>query len=165
MLAFLLMLAGPPGVAAQQLDDRAAPRRPGQRPGRPALGAARRQMLQQRIFARFMDRATVRLGLTADGRQRLEQVVLTNEGQRRELARQARALRSELARASADANTPDSQFDRLLRQMGELRARELDLWRSEQTDLAGVLTPRQRAQFLAMRLEFFEMVQRARQAR
>ncbi len=43
--------------------------------------------------------------------------------------------------------------------------RDLALWQSEQAQLATVLTPRQRAQFMAMRLEFAELVQRMRQQR
>ena len=161
MLALLLLLAGPWGLAAQRGDDLPVARSGVMRPG----PGGRRQMLQQRVIARFMDRVSLRLGLDPGERQRLEQVLRSDEAERRGLAREARDVRLQLVRAAADAGTPDREFDRLLGRMGDLRARDLELWRREQSQLATVLTPRQRAQFMAMRLEFLEMVQRARSAR
>jgi hypothetical protein len=157
MLACLL-LVGPWGLAAQQPGDVPAARPRALRQG-PAL---RRQMLQQRVVARFMDRVSQRLALDAGQRQRLEQVLRSNEVERRALTREARDVRVQLERAASDPSTPDRQYDELLTRMGDLRARDLDLWRHEQAQLATVLTARQRAQFMAMRLEFLEMVQRAR---
>ncbi len=163
MLALLLVLAGSWGLAGQDREDAAA-----RRPLRPALRqgpAGRRQLLQQRVVGRFMDRVTVRLGLDANQRQRLEQVLRDNEATRRVLAREARAVRTQLVRSAANPATSDQELERLMGQMSDLRARDLEVWRDEQAQLARVLTPRQRAQFMAMRLEFFEMVQRARQTR
>ncbi len=152
----------------------------GQRPGpfsveRPPRGAGmrqlppgaaqRRQRLQQQVFARFMDRAQQRLGLSPADRVRLEQVIRANEAQRRELAREARAVRQQLNAAARDPATPQSEYDRLLGQVAELRQRDLALWRNEQAQLATVLNPRQRAQFMAMRMEFAELEQRMRQQR
>jgi len=130
-----------------------------------APGALRRQQLQQQVFARFMDRAAQRLGLAPADRQRLEQVIRTNDVQRRQLAREARTVRQELAAASRDPATPQGEYARLLDEMSDLRGRDLALWRGEQAQLATVLTPRQRAQFMAMRLEFYELVQRMRERR
>jgi hypothetical protein len=92
-------------------------------------------------------------------------VVAANEVRRRDLAREARLLRQQLAAASRDASTPRAEYDRLLGGMADLRARDLELWRAEQAQLGQVLTPRQQAQVMAMRLEFFERVQRLREQR
>ncbi len=169
MAALLALLLAPATALAQRpgpfsverpLRAHAATR---QRP--PGAALMRRQQLQQQVFARFMDRAQQRLGLSAAERQRLEQVVRANEVQRRELAREARQVRQQLNVAARDPNTPQAEYDRLLAQVAELRQRDLALWREEQAQLATVLNPRQRAQFMAMRMEFAEMVQRMRQQR
>ena len=161
MLLSVMLLATPLAAAAQ---------RPGVfRPRRPVVagapGALRRQALQQEVFVRFMDRVSERLALTPVTRQRLEQVLRANNVRRRGLAQEARATRRDLVAATADPNTPSAEYDRLLGRMADLRARDLDLWRSEQAELRQVLTPRQRAQLMAMRLDLAEMMQRARQAR
>ncbi len=164
----LVLLLAPVALAAQNPapipQDRPLPAMTGRGPQGPG-GAARRQRLQQMVFARFMDRAAQRLQLSAGDRQRLEQVLKDNEAQRRELAREARSVRQQLVAATGDPATPTPEFERLLNRMGDLRARDLQLWRDEQARLGAVLSPRQRAQFMAMRLEFTEMVQRMRQQR
>ncbi len=162
MLLGLLLLATPVAAAAQR-PEVFRPRR-GAGLGRPGPAAMRRQALQQQVFARFMDRVSTRLQLDPAARQRLEQVLRANAVRRRELAREAREARRDLVAAAADPNTPPADFDRLLGRMADLRARDLDLWRSEQADLGRVLTPRQRAQLMAMQMDLLEMMQRARQA-
>ncbi len=170
LLAALLVLPLAPATALAQrpgpFSIERPPRAPGAaRPGQRGVGALRRQQLQQQVFTRFMDRAQQRLGLSAADRQRLEQVIRANEVQRRELAREARQVRQQLNVAARDPSTPQSEYDRLLAQVADLRQRDLALWRDEQAQLATVLNPRQRAQFMAMRMEFAEMVQRMRQQR
>ncbi|MBX6363777.1 MAG: Spy/CpxP family protein refolding chaperone [Gemmatimonadetes bacterium] len=112
-----------------------------------------------------MDRVTERLRLDASQRRRLEDVLRQNEGRRRALAREAGALRQQLTQAADDPGVSDAELQRMLDQMADLRRRELDLWRDEQHALATVLNPRQRARFMVMRLQFTEMVQRARRER
>ncbi len=163
----LALLLAPPALLAQQPGPFSAEpplRGLGARQG-PRGAALRRQQLQQQVFARFMDRAQQRLGLSPTDRQRLEQVIRANEVQRRQLAWEARMVRQQLTAAARDPNTPQADYDRLLARVADLRERDLALWRSEQTQLATVLTPRQRAQFMAMRMEFAELVQRMRQRR
>jgi len=168
LLVAALALLPPAALLAQQPgpfpQDRALPARAGPGLQRPDA-AARRQRLQQMVNARFMDRATQKLGLNAADRQRLEEVLRQNDAQRRQLTREARGVRQELVTASNDPATAPADFERLLSRMDDLRARDLQLWRDEQARLGTVLTPRQRAQFMAMRLEFTEMVQRMRQQR
>ncbi len=162
----LALLLAPPASAQQPGPfSRERPLRGlGPRQG-PRGAMLRRQQLQQQVFARFMDRAQQRLGLSPADRQRLEQVIRANEVQRRQLAREARTVRQQLNLAARDPATPQGEYDRLLGQVAELRQRDLALWRTEQAQLATVLSPRQRAQFMAMRMEFAELVQRMRQQR
>ncbi len=164
----LALLLAPTAAPAQQPPGPFSVERPLRGPGArqgPGAAALRRQQLQQQVAARFMDRAQQRLGLSPADRQRLEQVIRANEVQRRELAREARQVRRQLVLATHDSTTPPAAYDRLLARVAELRQRDLALWQSEQAQLATVLTPRQRAQFMAMRLEFAELVQRMRQQR
>lgn len=137
---------------------------PAQR-GLPMVAGERRQELRQQVFVRFMDRASQRLALSAGQRARVEQVLLRSEGERAELARQAREVRRSLVLAGRDSGTPQQEYDRLLQRMTDLRAQELSLWEREQAELGQILNPRQRAQLLAMRLELFERVQRMREQR
>lgn len=132
---------------------------------RAAPDVGQRQALQRELFNRFMNRASNRLGLTPEESQRLRGVVAMHDRRRRDLAQEARVVRTELAHANADPSTPPAEYDRLLARMADLRARDLDLWRTEQAELGQVLNPRQRAQFMAMRLEFFDRVQRMREQR
>lgn len=146
----LTLLLLPAGARAQAVAPRNAPER---------------RALQARVVDRFMDRVAERLRLDASRRRRLEDVLRQNEGRRRALAREAGALRQRLVRAADDPGVSDAELQRMLDQMADLRRRELDLWRDEQRSLATVLDARQRARFMVMRLQFTEMVQRARRER
>jgi hypothetical protein len=57
-------------------------------------------------------------------------------------------LRGRIYRAARNPATSDAEFMRLLSEHEALRAREHDLWGRDQEQLAGILNPRQRAQFL-----------------
>lgn len=125
----------------------------------------RRAALQAQVLDRFMDRVSARLQLDPDQRIRLEQVLHENEVKRRSLQEDAAALRRQLGDAIRDPDTRPADFDRLLGRMGDLRARDARLWRDEQSALAHVLSPRQRAEFVGLRMQFYEMVQRLRRQR
>ena len=60
--------------------------------------------------------------------------------------------------ASRDSSTPDGQFRQLLSDMTSLRQKEEDLWKSDQDELARILTPRQHARFVFMWLRFNEQI-------
>ena len=162
-LPLLLILLAPAAARAQRAPDMLPG--PAQYRQAPLQELVRRRELQQQLFRRFMRQASLRLGLDPQQQQQLVRVVAANEVRRRDLAREARLLRQQLASASRDTATPQAEYDRLLGRMAELRARDLELWRGEQAQLGQVLTPRQQAQFMAMRLEFFERVQRLRERR
>jgi Spy/CpxP family protein refolding chaperone len=126
--------------------------------------ATRRGQLERQVLARFVDRAARELELDAGGRARLERVLRTSVEQRRALAEDATRLRQELSRALRDPATPDREFERLLAELAELRAREAGLWREEQEALAAVLTPRQRARFLLISARVNERIRALRGA-
>ncbi len=128
-------------------------------------GDPRRAALQAQILDRFMDRVSQRLQLDGGQRTRLEQVLRANETRRRELQRDAGALRRRLADAIRDPATRPGEFEHLLDGMADLRTRDARLWRDEQAALAQVLNPRQRAEFVGLRVQFYEMVQRLRRER
>jgi hypothetical protein len=118
--------------------------------------------LQAQVYSTFMDRATERMRLAGTNRGRLETLMRENEDRRVALGRESAELYRQLAYALSVRSTSDAEFTRLLDRVTELRQRELDLWRAEQTALARVLTPRQRAEFMGLRAEFFERVQALR---
>ncbi|HEX7090279.1 MAG TPA: hypothetical protein VF192_09085 [Longimicrobiales bacterium] len=127
--------------------------------------STRRGQLERQILSRFLDRAARELELDAAGRARLEGVLRTSVEQRRAIAREAARLRQALNRALRDPATPDAEFERLLDELAELRAREIRLWREEQDALAGALTPRQRARFMVMSARLNERIRALRAAR
>ncbi|MEJ2678130.1 MAG: periplasmic heavy metal sensor [Gemmatimonadota bacterium] len=130
-------------------------------PGRPMMQNDRAR-LQQRIHARFMQVLTQRLQL--DDRQR-EQVseILQNDMQARiEIARKSMQARHRLATAAADTTTNPATLQALLDEMDSLRQQETALAAREDSALATVLTPRQRAEFIILRTRFNERVRQIR---
>ena len=119
---------------------------------------ARRQMLQGEIVQRFMERATIELGLDQPTRARLAQQLRRSGEQRRALAQSTTQLRLRMLAASRDSSTSDGQFRQLLSDMTSLRQKEEDLWKSDQDELARILTPRQHARFVFMWLRFNEQI-------
>jgi sirohydrochlorin ferrochelatase len=148
IVAFLLPVAAaaqirqPPNASKQRYDERAD--------------------LQAQVYSTFMDRATERMRLAGSDRGRLETLMRENEYRRVALGRESSELYRQLGYALSVRGTPDAEFTRLLDRVTELRQRELDLWRAEQNALSSVLTPRQRAEFMGLRAEFFERVQALR---
>jgi uncharacterized membrane protein YccC len=124
--------------------------------------STRRGQLERQVISRLVDRAAQELELDAGGRVRLERVLRTSVEQRRAIAEEAARLRQELARALRDPATPEREFERLLNELAELRAREARLWREEQDSLAGVLTPRQRARFMLISARVNERIRALR---
>src|SRR5690606_30510870 len=97
---------------------------------------------------KFVRRLSEEVGLNATQRTGVERVLQESGVQRRDLARASSRLRSGIYRATRNSETSDTEFVRLLAEHENLRAREHDLWRHEQEELARILTPRQRARFL-----------------
>jgi Spy/CpxP family protein refolding chaperone len=126
--------------------------------------STRRGQLERQVLSRFLDRAARELELDAAGRARLEGVLHASVEQRRAIAQEAARLRQDLNAALRDPATPDAEFERLLNELAELRAREIRIWREEQAALADALTPRQRARFLVMSARLNERIRALRAA-
>ena len=129
---------------------------PGGRMGPPP---AERQRLEAEVFDRFMNKVSRDLQLDAPARTRLERHVRETGQQRRMLARQSVELRRRLNQAVQDSTTGDAQITGLLNELEQLRARENELWKSDQDALGRMLTPRQRAVFT---LQFMVLNERIR---
>ena len=133
-----LGVAGP--AAAQATSER-----------QPAQEATRRQALERRVRERIAEEVQERLGLSDAQTQRLGETNRKFEEQRRALLAEERAarmgLRAQLVRRdSADQRQVGAFIDQLL----SVQRRRLDLVEQEQRELAGFLTPVQRATYLSM---------------
>jgi Spy/CpxP family protein refolding chaperone len=147
LLVGVLLLVAPAASAQQGAD-----------PARRAALEARRDSLEAAVMQRFVDQLHRELRLDAEQRAQTERVLREGGLRRRELMRASGELRSRLHRAIRAADTPDAEFHRLLAEHETLRHRENELWRREQDELAGILSPRQRAQFLVQWVRFQDQV-------
>jgi Spy/CpxP family protein refolding chaperone len=119
---------------------------PGGRPGGPD-----RAQLEQRIRAQMGRMTRQRLGLDDEQAAKLSDVVQDFDGRRRALLSEEQDTRQRVD--SLLRNTPDDQAQAkdLLDSMADLRMREAQLFRDEQTALLGVLTPPQVLQLQILR--------------
>jgi Spy/CpxP family protein refolding chaperone len=148
ILAFGLLLAPAAAMAQQSSPD----------PARRAAMEARRDSLEAEILNRFVEQLTEELKLDASQRARTERSLRMGAHRRRELMRASGELRGEIIRALRNSSTTDAEFNRLLTQQETLRQREHELWTREQDELARILTPRQRAQFVIQWARFQDNV-------
>ena len=116
--------------------------------------AARRDSLEAEVVRKFVHRLARDLRLDANQRAQTEIVLRDSGVRRRELARASSQLRGRIYRAVRDTTTVDADFIRLLVDYEALSSREHELWRREQDELARILDPRQRAQFLLSWVRF-----------
>lgn len=107
----------------------------------------RRDRLETMLLSRFMDRTATEVGLTAEQRSQVEEIMLAGVRRHRERADAAMTLRRELAQAVEDSATSDAEFQGILERMEAVRRREAEAWLEDQRSIAAVLTPRQRAAF------------------
>jgi Spy/CpxP family protein refolding chaperone len=121
-----------------------------------------RAMLQQRIHARFMEVLVQRLRLDDQQRDRVSEILQNDMRERMTLARKSMQARRQLAAAAADTTTEPATIQALLDEMNQLRRQETALAAREDSALATVLTPRQRAEFIILRSRFNERVQEIR---
>lgn len=138
LITILVMLACAPVAAQAQQTDQS----------RRAELSARRDSLEAEVVRSFVRHLARDLKLTSAQRQETERVLRESGLQRHALSRASSQLRRRLYSATRDSTTADAEFIRLLAEYETLRAREHDLWRRDQVELARVLDPRQRTQFL-----------------
>ena len=137
LIAALLLLA-PMAVPAQQTGSHAER----------AAYEARRDSLEAEVVRKFVARLANDLSLTVAQQTQTVRILQESGLRRRALSRETSQLRGRIYRSARDTATADAEFVRLLSEYDVLRAREHDLWRSDQAELARVLEPRQRALFL-----------------
>ena len=155
-LVLLFVLAGAPAAAAQE-------------PPAPPEGrgdSVRVERLRIEIERRFAERVQVELGLSGDQATKLRATQERFGARRRELLRQQFLHREALQRqmrpgVGANAESVRVHMDGM--QAG--RAGLVQLEQDEDREMAGYLTPVQRAQFQFMRQRFLERVNEMRRER
>lgn len=146
--ALALMLAAPTLVNAQ------------------AGAAPRTQMLRGRIESAFLDQLSRQLALTPEQRTGVEKVLTDWGTRRRELETEERVLSMALGRqmrpgVAADADSVTRLVDRLLAN----RVDHAESFRGEMRDLAPILSPPQRGQFVMLRDQIFRRIRDLQEGR
>lgn len=121
-----------------------------------------RAVLQQRVHARFMEILAQRLQLNDQQRDQVSEILQKDMQERLDLGRKSMQTRRALALATADTTTEPARIQTLLDAMDRLRRQEAALAAREDSALATVLTPRQRAEFIMLRTRFNERVRQIR---
>lgn len=122
----------------------------------------RRGVLERQILQRFVQQSADEMRLAPERRDRLERWLTESTAERRVLSEQAAGLRQRLMAAVRDPATTDAEFERVLRELDQLREREYELWKRDQAELTRTLTPRQRAHFAIRLLRLQEMIDERR---
>jgi hypothetical protein len=126
----------------------------------------RAERLRQLIEDRFAERLTVELGLSNDQLARVRGVLTTWATRRRQLEREDRSLRQELAGAMRPGVAADERaVSRLTDQLLNARVQYVQTFKDEQADLAPILSPIQRAQYVLLRDRLIQRVQDIREQR
>ena len=133
-------------------------------------GQERRTELEARILAEFMDRVAQQSDMSEAQQAQVRAILEESAARHRERTMAAMRLRRTLVESVQNADTPEAEFTRIMREIEALRADEQEAWQADQRAIAGVLTPRQRAIFSVRWLDFQDRVRavmgaRARRAR
>lgn len=135
-------------------------------PDTSAAAAAQRAELQGRIERNFIARANEELGLTEAQSTRLVEIERRIADRRRLIERETRRINEALSNElrpgiAANERVVTTSLDSL----GALRVNYAQVFRDEQKDLSGFLTPVQRAQFYRMRERMIGRVADVREER
>ena len=123
---------------------RAAGRAAGQKPNRVALEGRARVALEVAVRRQLM--------LDDQKMQKLKETDAKFDPERRNLTREEREARQTLKAAMEDSTSPDqSKIDESMKRVLAIQHRRVELLEAEQNDLATFLTPKQRAQYFAIR--------------
>lgn len=164
-----LLLTPAVGANAQRQVQRPVP--PAQRPLPPAQrqraadsgGRARLETEVRRNFARLVRQ---RVGLSEEQMDRLVPLTQRYEQQRRQLQMDERDARLSLREIMRDEQTADAkQVDQLLQKLVDVQKRRAQLLESEQRDLAAIMTPVQRAKYMALQDQVRRRLEQMRQRR
>jgi periplasmic protein CpxP/Spy len=141
--------AARPGALAQRAPD--------------SVGRARLEGQIRQGFARLVRQ---RVGLSDDQMARLGPMSQRYEQQRRQLQVEERDTRLSLRESIRNSQTADAkQVDQLLLKMVDIQKRRVQLLDSEQRDLAMIMTPIQRAKYMALQEQFRRRLEQVRQRR
>ena len=158
MRAFHLVAGGLFFITSALGAQRDSGRRPlGQR-GRAEIRAGRAGQRPNRLVlegrARVALAVAVRRQLSLDDQkmQKLKETDAKFDPERRNLTREEREARQTLKAAMEDSTSPDqSKIDASMKRVLAIQHRRVELLEAEQRDLATFLTPKQRAQYFAIR--------------
>lgn len=135
-------------------------------PGQRTPDNATRARLELEIRRRFARMARQRVGLSDAQITQLGPMTQRHELQRRQLQRDEREARMSLRDMMRNEQTADAaQVDRLLQRLVDVQKRRVQLIEAEQRDLATVMTPIQRAKFMALQEQIRRRLDEMRQGR
>jgi len=145
-LMTLLVLGTPVGVAAQS----------GQTGSDQELS---REEMQARIQAHFEEKLSRELGLDAETRTEVYEVLESMRSERRDLLHRKRALHARRKQFHEEGGS-QREARRILAEAREIRSMEARIESEEEARLLEVLSPRQVLQFQVLRDEFNERIRR-----
>lgn len=161
----LMLVAAMAAAVPVLADAQGNPPRPGRRGAmqqQPQPDSARpnRAALEAQVRQRFAQMLRNRLGLTDAQMQKVVEINTRYAERRRTLLEQERDIRMSLREeiVAADSSRQNQVADLLDRMMKAQRQR-IDVLEAEQRELAGVLTPLQRAQYLGMEEQIRQRVE------
>lgn len=139
---------------------------PGQAPGQRAPDSVGRARLEGEVRRGFARAVRQRVGLSDEQMTRLRPVAMRYEQQRRQLQMEERGTRLSLRDAMAKEETAGAnEIDALLGKMLDIQKRRVQLLESEQRDLAAIMTPVQRAKYMALQEQVRRRMEQMRQRR
>ena len=128
-----------------------------------SVGRARLEGQIRQGFARLVRQ---RVGLSDDQMARLGPMSQRYEQQRRQLQVEERDARLSLRASMRNSQTADAKLvDQLLQKIVDIQKRRVQLLDSEQRDLATIMTPIQRAQYMALQEQVRRRLEQMRQRR
>jgi len=157
--AFAVALAG--AVAVSPIEAQVAAR---QAPPavRDSVTRSQLEMMVRRNFARVVRN---RVGLTDAQMAKLGPISQKYEQQRRQLQIEERDARITLRQRIRSESADSAEVSRLLRTLVELQQRRSHILAAEQIELATIMTPLQRAKFMAMQEQIRRRLEQMRQRR
>lgn len=160
MIAAALAAALPLAVTAQGNPPRPGRRGAMQQQPRPDSARPNRAALEAQVRQRFAQMLRNRLGLTDAQMQKVSEINTKYAGRRRTLLEQERDIRMSLREEIvAGDSTRQRQVSDLLDRMMKAQRQRIDVMEAEQHELAGVLTPLQRAQYIGMEEQIRQRVE------
>ena len=124
-----------------------------------------RVRLENQIRRMFTRAVRERVGLTDDQMTRLAPVTSKYEQQRRQLQLDERDTRIALRTALTADATDQKKVDDLLQRMLDVQKRRVRILEAEQSDLAAIMTPVQRARYMALQEQIRRRLEQMRQRR